>query len=127
MKNIVFMALMFGIACLVLLTGLVLPLVVALLVLLVAITADFYTTWRCLKIGGIEQNPVVAFLFRRIGLSKTFGLMVILWVCYIVFVWTPQAGNVQTAVAFVYWVVPLNNVIVLRKMSKMRARVKVEV
>ena len=120
MKNIIFMPLMFGVACLVLLSGLVLPTLVALCILIFAITGDFYSTWRCLKAGGKETNPVVAFLFRKIGLNKTFGLMAILWVCYIVFIWIPQTENVQTAVAIVYWLIPVNNVIVLRKLSRMR-------
>ena len=123
MKNIIFMPLMFGIACLVLLSGLVLPTPVALSILIFAITADFYTTWRCLRAGGKEGNPVVAFLFRKLGLRKTFGLMVILWVCYILFVWIPQAGNVQTTVAFVYWLIPVNNAFVLAKLTRMKVRV----
>jgi len=118
MKYVIFIALMLGTACLVLFSGLVFPTVVALTVLVLAITSDFYTTLRCLKEQGREGNPVVALLFKKVGVYKTFGLMVIMWTCFIMFRWLPQTEGIQTAVACAYWLVPANNMIVLAKLKR---------
>lgn len=118
MKYVIFVMAMLGTAVLSLLSGLAFPTVVALLVLLSAVTADFFTTWRCLKERGREGNPVVAFLFKRVGVFKTFGLMLVLWTMFVMFRWIHQTEGIQTAVAIAYWLVPVNNVIVLIKLKK---------
>lgn len=118
MKFIKFMVLLLGTAALILISGLRLPTDYALLVLVSAVTFDFYTTWKCLKVGGREGNPVIAFLFRKIGVLGTFGLMVAIWTCFIVFRWLPSTVGIQTAVAFSYWLVPMNNFMVLRGLMK---------
>lgn len=118
MKYLIFVVLMLGTALLILLSGFALPTAIALLVFVLAITSDFYTTHRCLKNRGREGNPMVGFLFKRVGVYKTFGLMAVFWVCIIWFKWLPSTEGVQTAVALVYWLVPINNLIVLRKLSK---------
>jgi hypothetical protein len=46
---------------------------------------DWYTTRTILKNGGYEQNPVMAYLFKRIGIDLTLGIKVIL-VTYIGYV-----------------------------------------
>lgn len=117
-KFVVFVAAMLVTACLIVLSGLAFPTVVALLVLVSAISLDFYTTWRCLKEQGKEGNPAVAFLFRKVGVGKTFCLMAAFWTMFIMFRWIHQTESIQTAVAIVYWVVPLNNMIVLAKLMK---------
>lgn len=118
MKYIVFVMLILGTACLILLSGFTLPTMTALLIFVSAITADFYTTWRCLKEKGREGNPIMAFLFRRVGLYKSFGLLAGVWVLIIVFKWLPAAEGMQTAIALSYWLVPVNNVMVLAKLMK---------
>ena len=99
-------------------TGVTFPTPIALTVLICAVGADFLTTYACLRIRGKEGNPVVAFLFKKIGIGGTFGLMACLWVLVIVFRWLPSSTGVQTAIACTYWLVPMNNLIVLRKLSR---------
>ncbi len=118
MKYAIFIALMLGTASLVLLSGLAFPTVVALVVLLSAVASDFYTTLRCLQEKGREGNPVVALLFRKVGIYKTFGLMAILWICFIMFRWIHEPAGTQTAVALIYWYVPVNNMIVLKRLKR---------
>jgi len=122
MKYVIFIMAMLTTAILALYLGLALPTVVALLVLLCAVTADFYTTWRCLKERGREGNPVVAFLFKRVGVLKTFGLMAILWTVFISFRWIHQTEGIQTAVAVAYWLVPVNNMVVLARLKRQNVR-----
>ena len=118
MKYVIFILLMFGTAILVLATGLALPTVVALLILVSAVSADFYTTWACMQKQGTEGNPVMALMFRKMGLRKAFGVMSIIWIIFIMFRWLPQTTNIQTAIAFAYWLVPLNTTMVLLRLKK---------
>lgn len=118
MKYLGFMVLMFGTACLILFSGFVLPTVIALIVLVSAVTFDFYTTWRCLKKNGTEGNPIIALVLKKLGLLKAFGVMAGIWVCFIAFRWLNIAEGPQTAVAFAYWLVPINNLIVLRRLQR---------
>ena len=118
MKFFVFIVLIMGTAFLVLLSGFTLPTLIALLVFVLAITSDFYTTWRCLKARGREGNPVMALLFRKVGIRKTFCMMAGLWVCVIMFRWLPSPEGAQTAVALAYWIVPMNNLTVLAKLKR---------
>ena len=46
---------------------------------------DWYTTHTILKNGGYEQNPIMAYLFKRVGVDITLGIKVIL-VTYIGYV-----------------------------------------
>ena len=118
MKYLGFIVLMFGIACMVLLSGFALPTMIALTVLVLAVAMDFLTTWACLQKSGREGNPVMAFMFRKAGWKASFGMMVILWVCFITFRWMGQTEGIQTAVAFAYWLVPANNLLVLARLSR---------
>lgn len=122
MKYIIFVVVMLGIACLVQISGFAFPTWIALLVLILAIASDFLTTWACLRKHGREGNPVMALLFRKIGLYKTFGLMAGIWVCFIVFRWLGTTAASQTAVALVYWMIPMNNMVVLVKLNRKTAR-----
>ncbi len=121
MKYVVFIVLLLMTATLVLLSGFTLPTAVALLVLASAVASDFYTTWRCLRVGGKEGNPVVAFLFKRVGVPKAFALMVAVWTVFVLLRWLPQSEGIQTAVAIAYWLVPLNNLTVLAKLRRKNA------
>ena len=122
MKYIIFVVVMLGTACLIQISGFTFPTWIALLVLILAIASDFLTTWACLRKQGREGNPVMALLFRKIGLYKTFGLMAGIWVCFIVFRWLGTTAASQTAVALVYWMIPMNNMVVLVKLNRKTAR-----
>ena len=123
MKYVVFVVVMLGTACLIQISGFAFPTWIALIVLILAIASDFLTTWACLRKQGREGNPVMAFLFRRVGLYKTFGLMVGIWVCFIAFRWLGTPDGSQTAVALVYWIVPMNNIAVLVRLHRKMAQV----
>jgi len=123
-RYLCFIVLMLGTACLVMLTVPALPTAIALLILVSAVTLDFYTTHRCLKKRGTEGNPVIAFLFKKVGVNGTLGIMVVIWVCFITFRWIPAEPGIQTAVAFAYWLVPINNLAVLRRLGR-KSRVRV--
>ncbi len=118
MKYVGFVIAMLGTAFLISVSGFTLPTIVALLVLILAVTADFYTTWRCLKERGKEGNPMMAFLFKKVGLRASFCLMAGLWALIIIFRVVPAPESTQTAIALVYWVVPLNNLIALRRLRR---------
>ena len=118
LRFIAFVALMLATACLILLSGFALPTVVSLTVLVFAISSDSLTTWLCLKSKGREGNPAVAFLFRKVGVFKTFGIVACVWTVFIVFRWLPQIDGIQTAVAFTYWLVVMNNLIVLIRLRR---------
>ncbi len=121
MKYVVFIVLLLLTATLVLLSGFTLPTAVALLVLASAVTSDFYTTWRCLQAKGKEGNPVVAFLFKKVGIPKSFAILVAMWTVFVLLRWLPQSEGIQTAVAIAYWLVPLNNLTVLAKLRRKNA------
>ena len=122
MKYIIFVVVMLVTAFLIQISGFSFPTWIALLVLILAIASDFLTTWACLRKQGREGNPVMALLFRKIGLYKTFGLMAGIWVCFIVFRWLGTTAASQTAVALVYWMIPMNNMVVLVKLNRKTAR-----
>ncbi len=118
MKYVGFIVAMLGAACLIFISGFTLPTIAALSILILAVIADFYTTWRCLKERGREGNPMVAFLFKRMGLRAVFCLMAGLWTLIVIFRFLPAVEGVQTAIALVYWVVPLNNLLALRRLRR---------
>lgn len=117
-KFIWFCLLMFSVAIIVLLSGFQLPTAGGLILFISAILADDVTTYICLKLGGTEGNPVVSFLFRKIRIKEfriigTFVLMGVLWALIIYFRWLPASEAVQTAIACAYWLVPINNILVI--------------
>ena len=69
MKFLAFMVVMLGTATLILYSGFTLPTEVALSILVLAIASDSLTTYLCLRAKGREGNPVMAFLFRRLGVT----------------------------------------------------------
>ena len=121
-KYIVFVALCMCVAVAVFLSGFTLPTLIAVPVLVLAIASDTTTTYLCLRKKGQEGNPIVAKLFKKLGYRGTTAVWLIIWALIIYFRVLPATEQVQTAVAFAYWLVPLNNLMVLRRLSK-RARV----
>ena len=116
MKYIMFVVLMLGTACMVFIAGIQFPTPVALMVLIGAVGADFLTTYACLRMRGKEGNPAIAFLFKKIGVAGTFVLMACLWAVIIPLRVLPAPESAQTAIACAYWLVPMNNLLVLRRL-----------
>ena len=117
-KYIMFVVLMMGTACMVFISGVKFPTPLALMVLICAVGADFLTTYLCLRARGKEGNPVIAFLLKRIGIWGTFGLMACVWLVFIMLRWLPSDLGSQTAIACTYWLVPINNLMVLKRLSR---------
>lgn len=99
-------------------TGFQLPTSAALSLLLAAIAADTATTYLCLKRGGKETNPIVGFLMKKLGLFWTFAMVWIVWAMLIHFNYLRTNISTQTAISVVYWLVPVNNVVVFWRLGK---------
>lgn len=117
-KFIVFMTLCMSVAVAVFLSGFVMPTPIAILVLVLAIFSDTFTTYLCLMKKGQEGNPVVAKLFKKLGYKGTTAVWLGIWALIIWFRVLPASETVQTAVAIAYWLVPMNNLWVLRRLSR---------
>ena len=117
-KYIAFIALCMGVAVVVFLSGFVMPTHLAVSVLVTAILSDTTTTYLCLRKRGQEGNPVVARLFKKLGYKGTTAVWLGIQVLIIWFRVLPASEQVQTAVALAYWIVPINNLWVLRRLSK---------
>jgi len=124
-KYIAFVVLMMSTACVVFIAGVRFPTVVALCVLVGAVAMDFLTTYLCLRKSGREGNPVIAFLFRKLTIGGTFALMLVIWGLFIWFRWLPSNVGNQTAIALTYWLIPINNAIVLRRLCRKTTKVTV--
>ena len=114
-KYIMFVVSMMTAAILMLWLGLRFPTMVSLIVLVSGVGADFLTTYLCLKENRKEGNPIIALLFKKLTVGGTFALLGCMWVAFIWLRWLPSTLGIQTAVACVYWAVPVNNLIVLKK------------
>ena len=121
-KYIAFVLLCFAIAIAVFLSGFTMPTAVAISVLVAAVLSDTTTTYLCLRLKGQEGNPVVAKLFKKLGYKGTTAVWLVVWALIIYFRVLPATEQVQTAVAFAYWLVPLNNLMVLRRLSRQSKR-----
>lgn len=126
-----FVALMMGTACMIFLTEFKLHFhpttAIGLTILIVGVSLDFLTTYLCLRVSGKEGNPVIAFLMRKITVFGTFGLMALLWVVFIELRFLHSDVYSQFAIACTYWLVPGNNILVLRKLIlRKRATVPVQ-
>lgn len=117
-KYIAFVATCMIVAVAVFLSGFAMPTSIAIGVLVVAILSDTTTTYLCLRKKGQEGNPVVARLFRWLGYRGTTAVWLGIWVLIIWFRVLPAGEQVQTAVAIAYWMVPANNLMVLRRLTK---------
>ena len=121
-KYIAFCALMFGVAIVVFLTGFSVSTPFAIGILVLAMMCDTTTTYFCLRVNGREGNPVVAFFMKRVGIIGTFAIWWGIWGLIIYFRILPTEPNTQTAIAIAYWLVPLNNLWVLRRLTKRNAQ-----
>ena len=120
-KYIAFIAVVFCAAIAVFISGLVLITPVAVSILVAAIISDTVTTKLCLNKSGREGNPVVAVLFKRLGYKGTLALWTAVWGLIIYFRILPADNATQTAIGIAYWLVPLNNLWVLRRLTRAKA------
>lgn len=98
-----------------------LPLFSTVSLMISAAIADYMTTMKALKLGGREGNPIAAWMFRRFGAKRGgMAMMLILIPMMCMFVHAPVAQ--QLALGFVYWMIPMNNLRVIRRLQKARQR-----
>lgn len=115
MRLLIVMGLMVSAGFFLLLSGFVLPTWMSVYILILAIMTDSLTTGKCLKYGAKEANPIIRFFFNRIGFRATTILWWIVWGAIIYFHVLNAQPQVQTTMAIIYWIVPLNNLQVLVK------------
>lgn len=120
LKLFAFVAIVLGTACVLMLSGFHLPTFASLAVLLFAIGCDDLTTYLCLKKSGREGNPIAAFLMKKAGIKGTIIIMACIWGVIIYTRWLPSQPSSQTAIAFAYLLVPINNLWVLRRLTKIQ-------
>ena len=117
-KYIAFITLCMCVAIAVFLSGFTMSTSIAITVLVAAIVSDTTTTYLCLRKKGQEGNPVVAKLFSKLGYKGTTAVWLGIWVLIIWFRVLPASEQIQTAVAIAYWMVPMNNLWVLRRLTR---------
>lgn len=89
--------------------------------LMSAVVGDYGTTVKALRMGGKEGNPFVGMLFNKIGVGKG-GLIVLgLFILFAIFIFRNSPPYQQLALASIYWVVPINNLIVIKRLRKLKA------
>jgi len=109
MRTFLVIGLMVLVALFLFFSGFTLPVAVSVGILVLALACDSYTTYRCLKVGAKEANPLIKFLFDRIGFRNTTILWWILWAVIITFYVMNAQPQTMAIKAVVYWIVPLNN------------------
>jgi len=88
----------------------------------VAVASDYGTTVKTSRMGGKEGNPFVGLLFKKIR-PEIGGLFVLAFFALaIIFVFDDMPTHQQLAFGCAYWMVPINNLLVMRRLRKSKAR-----
>lgn len=119
---VLFVGGMVTLAILMELKGIHIPTLYSLALFLLAIAGDFLTTYLCMRKMGTEGAPVAAFLFKKFGTRGAFLITAMIWAVIIYFRWLPSATTSQTAVAVAYCMVPINNLVVLIRLTRKQNR-----
>ena len=95
----------------------------AMIVMAIGVCLDMLSTYLCFKNGGQEQNPVAAWVIKKVGIFGLFGAVAVIWGLLFKFViFAPNASiYAQTALAITYLVVPINNFLVLKRLLRVKA------
>lgn len=89
--------------------------------LMSAVASDYGTTVKATRMGGKEGNPFVGKLFNKIGVEKG-GLIVIgLFILFVIFIFRNSPPYQQLALGCMYWIIPVNNLIVIKRLRKPKA------
>lgn len=91
---------------------------VSMAMLIAGICSDMLSTYLCFKHGGREQNPAAAWLIKKITIFGLFGVFACIWGAFFWFSFRHSNIYAQSALAIVYWSVPINNMWVLRRLMK---------
>jgi len=110
-----------GLTCLYARLGLSPPFSLTVVLLLSAVASDYGTTVKATRLGGKEGNPLLNIFFKKVGVDKG-GLAVIgLFILMVIFVFRNAPPYQQLALASTYWLVPINNLIVIKRLKKSKA------
>lgn len=86
-----------------------------------AVVSDYGTTVKASRMGGREGNPFVNIIFKKIGVEKG-GLIVLgVFALAIIFAFRNMPPYQQLALACVYWLIPINNIVVIKRLRKSKA------
>jgi uncharacterized protein (DUF983 family) len=99
------------------------PLFVTLSLLISAIVGDCVTTMRAIKLGGKEANPLVGFLFKKLGVKGGMIVAMVVMVPIFIYFFLRAPSYQQFAIGYVYWLIPINNLKVIKRLQKSKARV----
>lgn len=88
-----------------------------------AAVCDYRTTVKACRLGGKEGNPFVNIIFKKVGVEK--GGLVTLGVLFlmVMLVFRGAPPYQQLAIGCAYWIVPINNLLVIRRLRKSKAEV----
>jgi len=107
-----------GLSLLFLRTGISLPYTYTLFLFVGAMYMDHTTTLKALKLGGKEANPFARLLFNKLGVGLGSLVVLILMTLFIVKVFSQSPAWQQLSMACVYWIVPINNLMVIRRLGR---------
>jgi hypothetical protein len=95
------------------------PAYVSLGIFFAAVVADHTTTRAALKSGGYESNPMLAWLFGRVGMTKGFLVILAALGLFVYLVWSSLSPATQLAIALSFFIVPAANVIAFGNKAKL--------
>lgn len=91
------------------------PPILPTVLILSAISADYVSTVKASKLGATEGNPLVGLVFKRIGVKLGGLVALIILTASVLFLWRDIPPYQQLAMACAYLIVPINNIIVIRR------------
>jgi hypothetical protein len=84
---------------------------------LCAVMSDYATTVKATELGGKEGNPFAGFLFSIFGVREG-GMLVVMFVAIVaILIWKTTLPYQQLAFACAYWLVPINNLLVIQRLE----------
>ena len=96
------------------------PISITIPVLWSAIIADHETTKKALKLGGKECNFFANTLFKKLGAKAGLWIILGLFIMFTIFMFVDAPPYQQLALGCAYWLIPINNLLVIRRLRKQR-------
>jgi len=99
------------------------PLFVSLSLLVTAIIGDCITTTKAMKLGGKEANPIVGLLFKKLGVKWGMVVAMVVMTPIFIYFFLKAPSYQQLAIGYVYWLIPINNLKVIKRLRNSKAGV----
>jgi hypothetical protein len=87
------------------------------ILLFAAVMSDYATTVKATDLGGKEGNPIASVVFKAVGVRMGGILVVCLFLIIAMSMWWRLAAYQQLALSCTYWIVPLNNLMVIHRLE----------